>query len=165
MYPLIVGEGPPAEKGEAMHKVLELIDLRNPDNLEHVVESVCRVAGLEDHVSEVLELSRACLESEALHRALRADQIWREVPYTLRVEDGYATGRIDLVFEEAGELVVVDWKSDSVGPKQVAATAELHRPQAEAYEQALGAATGKRVKEAVFVFPRAKAEVSISVES
>ena len=41
---------------------------------------------------------------------------WTEVPYTLRIDEGYATGRIDLVFEEAGKLVVVDWKSDTVGP-------------------------------------------------
>ena len=160
--PLIVGEGPPAEKGEAMHKVLELIDLRDPHDLEQVVESVCRVAGLEDHAGEVLELCRACLESDALERAIRSGRIWREVPYTLRVEDGYATGRIDLVFEDDGELVVLDWKSDSVGPSQVEAAAESHRPQAVAYSQALSAATGKAVKDVLFVFPRAGAAAVIT---
>ncbi|HZR92921.1 MAG TPA: hypothetical protein VFA44_11020 [Gaiellaceae bacterium] len=46
------------------------------------------------------------------------------MPYALRVEDGYATGRIDLVFAEDGDLVVVDWKSDAVGPGAAAAAAE-----------------------------------------
>jgi ATP-dependent helicase/nuclease subunit A len=159
---LIVGDGPPAEKGEAMHKVLELIDLRDPHDLEKVVRSVCLVAGLEEYAPEVLELCRACLESEAVARALRAERIWREVPYTLRVEDGYATGRIDLVFEEDGELVVLDWKSDTVGPTQVEAAAEAHRPQADAYAKALAASTAKAVKEIVFVFPRARGAASIA---
>ena len=47
--PLIVGEGPPAEKGEVMHKVLELIDLRAPANVEAVTRSTCAVAGIPEH--------------------------------------------------------------------------------------------------------------------
>ena len=108
---------------------------------------------------EVGELVRACLDAPVLAR-LRAslDPLWTEVPYTLRVADGYATGRIDLVFEEAGKLVVVDWKSDTVGPAGVEAAAEAHRAQAEAYARALGSTTGLQVSEVVFVFPRAKSE-------
>src|SRR5581483_8057710 len=41
--PLAAGAGPPAAKGEAMHSVLELVDLHAPDNLEQVAESVCRI--------------------------------------------------------------------------------------------------------------------------
>jgi ATP-dependent helicase/nuclease subunit A len=153
--PLIAGEGPPAEKGEAMHRILELVDLRNPHDLEEVARSVCTVAGLDDHLDEILDLCRACLESEALARALGSKHVWREVPYTVAVEDGYATGRIDLVFGENGELVVLDWKSDTVGPKQVQAAAESHRPQAEAYAQSLTASTKRPVSEVLFFFPRA----------
>jgi ATP-dependent helicase/nuclease subunit A len=160
--PLIAGTGPPAEKGEAMHKVLELLDLRDPADVEQVTESVCLVAGLEEHADEVLALVRACLESDALARALRAERYWREVPYTLRVADGYATGRIDLVFEEGSELVVIDWKSDSVGPKQVEVAAEGHRAQAEAYRHAVEASTGSRVTEVVFFFPRAREAAALT---
>ena len=63
-------------------------------------------------------MARACLASPVVARALAADELWREVPYTRRVADGYATGRIDLVFREGDELVVADWKSDSVGPRR-----------------------------------------------
>ena len=120
--PLIAGggESPPRLKGEAMHKALELVDLAHPEQLDEIVPAVCLVAGIEDAADEVLELARACLASPVVARALAADELWREVPYTRRVEDGYATGRIDLVFREGDELVVVDWKSDSVGPSQVA---------------------------------------------
>jgi ATP-dependent exoDNAse (exonuclease V) beta subunit len=107
-------------------------------------------------------MARACLESDALARALASDELWREVPYTMELPDGYGTGRIDLVFREGDSLVVVDWKSDSVGPGSVAAAAEGHRAQAEAYTAALGVATGSPVHEIVFVFPRARAGVSIT---
>ena len=72
-----------------------------------------------------------------------------------------ATGRIDVLFEEGGELVVLDWKSDSVGPKGVAIAAETHRPQAEAYARSLTAATSKPVQEVVFFFPRAGASSAV----
>jgi ATP-dependent exoDNAse (exonuclease V) beta subunit len=79
----------------------------------------------------------------------------------VRVADGYATGRIDLVFRESDELVVADWKSDSVGPGAVGAAAESHRPQAEAYVRALTTSSQLAVKEVVFVFPRARSEASV----
>ena len=82
------------------------------------------MTGIAEAADEVLEMARACLASPVVARALAADELWREVPYTRRVADGYATGRIDLVFREGDELVVADWKSDSVGPDGVEAAAE-----------------------------------------
>jgi ATP-dependent helicase/nuclease subunit A len=161
--PLIVGDGPPAPVGEALHRVLELIDLRAPDDLDSIVASVCRVAGLEDHANDLRAMASACLESDALARALAADELWREVPYTAQVDDGYATGRIDLVFREGDELRVVDWKSDSVGPGTVAAAAEGHRRQAEAYATALESASGHTVDAVIFVFPRARSEFALAI--
>lgn len=161
--PLIAGggEGPPRLKGEALHRALELVDLRAPEDLENIVRAVCTVAGIEAASDEVLEMACACLGSPVVARALAADELWREVPYTLRVADGYATGRIDLVFREGDDLIVADWKSDSVGPAAVDAAAESHRPQAEAYVRALEAATQMAVSEVVFVFPRARGEAGV----
>ncbi|HWQ24382.1 MAG TPA: UvrD-helicase domain-containing protein [Gaiellaceae bacterium] len=163
--PLIASadESPPRLKGEALHWALEQVDLRAPDDLEEVVRAICSVTGIADAAGEVLEMARACLESPVVARALAADELWREVPYTRRVADGYATGRIDLVFREGKELVVADWKSDSVGPAAVEAAAEGHRAQAVAYADALEAATGMRPKEVVFVFPRARSEWALEV--
>lgn len=160
--PLITGgEGPPAEIGEAMHEVLELIDLNDPGDVEELARQVCTVGGIPNDAALVAELVRSCLAQPVVERARRAPRIWREVPYTRRVEDGYATGRIDLVFEEDAELVVVDWKSDEISPSQVAAGVERHRVQGEAYVASLEAATGKRVRDVVFVFAKARAEGSM----
>jgi ATP-dependent helicase/nuclease subunit A len=163
--PLIIGDGPPLRKGEALHRVLELVDLKSPSNVTQTTRSVCRVAGLDEHVDEVAQMVEACLASNAVARALAASAYWREVPYTRRIEGGYATGRIDLVFQEGNELVVVDWKSDTIAPSQAPAAAEAHRSQAEAYEASLTAATGMPVREVVFVFPRAGVEGTLAFQT
>jgi ATP-dependent helicase/nuclease subunit A len=159
--PLIVSEGPPAPIGDAMHRVLELIDLRDPREIEQRVAAVCALAGLAGHEEQLGELVRACLASPVVARLRAAARSWAEVPYTTRVADGYATGRIDVVFEEDGELVVIDWKSDAVAPSGIEAAGESHRGQGEAYTRALEASTGLIVREVVWVFPRAPGESSL----
>jgi ATP-dependent helicase/nuclease subunit A len=162
--PLIASttDAPPHTKGEAMHTALEMIDLRDPRAVPETVRSVCVLAGIEHATDEVLAMVEACLASPVVARARAAVRRWTEVPYTLRVDDGYATGRIDLVFREGEDLVVVDWKSDSVGPGDLAGAVERHRAQGEAYIRALQAATGLTVREVVFVFPRAGGEASLT---
>jgi ATP-dependent exoDNAse (exonuclease V) beta subunit len=159
--PLIASNGPPAAVGEAMHRILQLVDLRHPHDVDATVESICALAGVAELADEVNQLVLACLDSPVLERLRASEHSWAEVPYTLRIAEGYATGRIDLVFREGDELVVVDWKSDSVGPTEVEAASEWHRPQATAYVRALEATTELGVKEVVLVYPRARAEWSL----
>ena len=139
-----------------MHRILELLDVRDPKYVDTTVRSICALTGLADHADEIAELVLACRDAPVVSRFRASARWWTEVPYTLRFAEGYATGRIDLVFEEDGELVVVDWKSDAVGPSGVEGATEAHRPQAEAYVRALEATTGMHVKEVVFVFARAR---------
>ena len=161
--PLIAGAGPPLEIGEVLHRVLELCDLARPDDLPPLVDSLCVTAGVAQHADDVLALARACLESPVTGRALASAACWREVPYTIPLDGGYGTGRIDLVFRENGGLVIVDWKTDSVGPEGMKAAAEAHRAQAEAYAGALTAATGLGVSEVTLVFPRARGEIAVGL--
>ena len=45
---------------------------------------------------------------------MRSGHYWREVPVAIPVGEGSIQGFIDLLFEEEGELVVVDYKTDDV---------------------------------------------------
>ena len=85
---MIVGEGPPAEKGEALHKVLELVDLRNPDDLESVVASVCEVAGLEAEASRLRSSHTSAEEARARLRDAESflDELARRVNECTREE-------------------------------------------------------------------------------
>jgi len=160
--PLIMSTKPGAEVGTALHAVMEVVDLANPGDITALVTSVCHDQALADQVADVTAMAQACLESDAVTRAIAADEAWREVPYMIAIDSGFESGRIDLLIREGDALTVIDWKSDSIGPDAANAGAESHRTQAEAYVRALETTTGMVVKEVIFVFARARAEASLS---
>lgn len=62
-------------------------------------------------------------------------------------------GIIDCYFEEEGQLVLVDYKTDFTGFKTKEAVAESYRVQLQLYKDALEALLDKKVKEAhVYLF-------------
>ena len=70
-------------------------------------------------------------------------------------------GVVDCFFEEGGELVVVDFKTDRVSRDNLEERAAHYRPQLEAYSMALARVTGKRVKEKLLYFFSAGEEVRL----
>jgi ATP-dependent exoDNAse (exonuclease V) beta subunit len=70
------------------------------------------LAGERVESSEATELVRRFHESELGRRAGRSERAEREFDFQLVMEDIVLRGQIDLWFEEAGELVVVDYKTD-----------------------------------------------------
>lgn len=56
-------------------------------------------------------------------------------------------GIIDVFFEEEGELVLADYKTDNVG--QVRELEERYKVQLDYYQKALEQITGKHVKERI----------------
>jgi ATP-dependent exoDNAse (exonuclease V) beta subunit len=85
------------------------------------------------------------------------------VPFSAVLDDGtHLVGRMDLVFREGDELVIVDFKSDKVETTEELDAATVgHSGQAAAYAQATGRGTGLPVREVVFVYPRAGTERTI----
>jgi ATP-dependent helicase/nuclease subunit A len=163
---LLLSEGPPLPVGDALHLVMERVSLPGATDLDDVVESVCAEAGLLDRTGEVQEMATRCLSSEAVRSALACGTYWREVPFTVTRDGGFAVGRVDLVYRDRDALVVVDYKSDEIDAAQVEGHARTHHAgQAEAYADALARSTGCPVRRVVFVFPRAGSEVSLRVGS
>lgn len=95
-----------------------------------------------------------------------AETVRREVPFNIEVEAAkllnkpeYGTrtvllqGVIDCMFEEDGEIVLVDYKTDSV-KKSVEELTEQYRKQLECYTVAAERMTGKKVRERYLAFLR-----------
>jgi ATP-dependent helicase/nuclease subunit A len=61
-------------------------------------------------------------------------------------------GVIDLVFEEPGGLVIVDYKTDRITPEQAIAQAAHHAPQLQLYGRGLAQAWGLPVAERLVLF-------------
>ena len=62
--------------------------------------------------AQAMEMSRRFAASELGRRVARASRVEREFDFLLAVEDVVLRGQIDLWFEESGELVLVDYKTD-----------------------------------------------------
>jgi ATP-dependent helicase/nuclease subunit A len=76
------------------------------------------------------------------------------------VRDGVLEGFIDLLFEEDGQLVVVDYKTDALeSEEEIVQAMQRYRLQGGAYTLALQKATGQDVKEVVFLFLQPHQEV------
>ena len=85
-------------------------------------------------------------------RARASARIWRELPLWFPEGEELVEGVVDLVFEEEGELVVVDYKTDSIAPQQALAQAAHHAPQLQLYGRGLVQATGMKLRERVVLF-------------
>ena len=132
-----------ADIGSAVHLVMERVPLADPEvDLTDLVRDACQEFEVGDASVEVEEMSRNCLRSAPVREAAKAGRLWREL--AVAVQDGEVTtmGRIDLLFEAAGELVLVDYKTDRVGATDIAALEARHAPQMAAYAASIRAATG-----------------------
>ena len=99
---LLVSEGPPLPVGDALHLVMERVTLPDAADLDDVVSAVCAEAAIPEREDEVLEMARRCLASPTVKRALESGEWWREVPFTVQADGGFAVGRVDLVFRDDG---------------------------------------------------------------
>ena len=144
--------------GRLVHKLLELVVLEDlgPSRAAHirsVSETLAPSLGLDlsaaqragDQVERVLSLP-------LLERARNATHVWRELPIVFPDGEYLAAGKVDLVFEEDGQLVVVDYKSDAITEAQLIQQADHHKEQLRIYGRGLTQAMGLPVRERLVVF-------------
>ena len=155
--------------GRAVHAVLQSIDLATGEGLADRARAQATAEGIPEREVEVAELAQVAVNSEIVHRAVASGRLWREVPVAAPVGDGFLHGSlhgflhgfIDLLFEEPDGLVVVDYKTDSVDAKETQEAVERYRLQGGAYAYAIGRATGKPVKEVLFLYLKPKREEAL----
>ena len=146
--------------GRAVHAVLQSVDLANGQGLEDTARAQAAAEGVPQREAEIVSLVRVALESETVKRAVASGRWWREVPVGAPVGETVLERFIDLLFEEEGDLVVVDYKTDSLETEEEIAERSGHyRIQAGAYALALQEATGRSVKEVVLLFLQPRQEV------
>ena len=167
----------PAEKGTAVHTALQYMDYRRCTDPEGVRSELARLLS-EDRLTRAQaeaadpEMILAFFRSEAGRRVLAAEQVWRELRFSLLVgaeeffpvppgEQILLQGVVDCCFREGDSLTVVDYKTDHVTEETLAQKAREYVPQVRAYALALRRILGLEVKEGVLYFLRAGRAVSI----
>lgn len=147
------------ERGSAYHRVMECLDYSVSVNLDGVKADINRM--LETGKMNELQVKsvnpwdiNTFVQSDTGRRvanAVNCGSVRREQPFVFEYEGQLIQGIIDLYFEEDGELVLVDYKTDRV-MKGEAGEKELVRRyaiQLDYYAKALTQLTGKNVKEKI----------------
>jgi len=166
----------PAEIGTAMHAVMQHIPLSVFPTKESIIELVAQLQQKElitaeqaeaIHIEEILGF----FETSVGKRLIRADRIWREVPFSMAIEakelnekwkdvedSVLVQGIIDCLFEENGQLVLLDYKTDRMdrfvkGGKDVVQVLEnRYRIQIALYTRAVEQILKRPLSEAYLYF-------------
>jgi ATP-dependent helicase/nuclease subunit A len=113
---------------------------------------------------EALDLVRRFQASELGQRASRASRIEREFDFVMAIEDVVLRGQIDLWFEEGGELLLLDFKTDNVRPEEAASRAAAYALQLRLYALALERITGRMPSRAYACFLRLGQTIPIAMD-
>ncbi len=146
--------------GTALHKVMELIDLEDPTNLETLARAICFDLGVQGHVEEVVGMARNCLASPTVRRATASCSYKREIQFDMALESRRLVGRADLLFVDEDGLVALDYKTDHLAVDEADSRTAFYSGQAESYVHGITQATGLPVQEVVFVFARIPVETA-----
>ena len=113
---------------------------------------------------EAVRLAAVFRRSALGRRAERACPVEREFAFLLAVEDLVIRGQIDLWFEESGELVIVDYKTDAVSAADAPARARRYELQLRLYAMAVEQLAGRPPDRAIlhFLRPNSLVEVDLS---
>ena len=149
--------------GRALHAVMQSADLAAGSDVDVWTRAFVAAEGIPERGAEVERLARRAIDSPVVRRAVNSGRYWREVPVAVPIAHGSLQGFIDLMFEEDGRLVVVDYKTDNLRD-QYDSIGESYRMQGAAYALALHRSTGMQVKEVIFLFPREEPAVEVPLK-
>jgi ATP-dependent exoDNAse (exonuclease V) beta subunit len=139
--------------GSLVHQILEWIPFDEPTRARGMATALAPRFGLDpDAARRAAEAVERTLALPLIERARRASRVFRELPLVFPEGADLVEGIVDLVFEEDGELVVVDYKSDAVAAEHALERAAHHAEQLRLYGRGLTQATGRKVKERLVVF-------------
>ena len=147
------------ERGSAYHRVMECLDYSVSVNLDGVKADINRML----ETGKMNELQAKSVNPWDIYTFVQSDtgrrvanavncgSARREQPFVFEYEGQLIQGIIDLYFEEDGELVIVDYKTDRVmkgkaGEKEIV---KRYTIQLDYYAKALAQLTGKNVKEKI----------------
>lgn len=151
----------PAAKGTATHKFMEFYDYASESDVAAQAQRMVDENRLTQDEADVLEKDKLerFFQSEIAERIKKSSLLMREKKVTVGIPAGelyenlsenvkdeivVIQGYVDCAFEENGEFVIVDYKTDRNATMEE--IRERYRLQLKMYERALSECTGKKVK-------------------
>jgi ATP-dependent helicase/nuclease subunit A len=146
--------------GRAVHSVLQTVNLATGESLEEIARAQAANEGILERVADVVVLVKNAMGSAIAKRAIASRRYYREVFVSAPLKDVSVDGFVDLLFEEDGGYVIVDYKTDNVEEEPSTAKNEQYALQAGIYALATHRVTGKPIKEVVLLFLKGPKEIS-----
>lgn len=151
----------PGQRGTAMHTFMQFCDYAGSKvNLENEIEIMVQKGFLSSEQADSLDRKalHAFFESDFAKRMFESENIFREIKVSSFVplreienidsdEEILIQGISDCVFEEDGELVLVDYKTDRVSDDKE--LLDMYKNQISFYKNAVSKTLNKKVKTAV----------------
>lgn len=135
-----------SQLGTLIHFIFQNISVKKHD-LESVRDEIQRMIHIELLTEEEAKLVNPEIfvkffNSTLGKRAIKnADTLKRETAFTMRYEEIFLDGQIDCYFVEGGDIILFDFKSDSI------ISLSKYKTQINLYQEALEKATGLKVRE------------------
>jgi len=153
--------------GRATHAVLQVVDLRHPDDaqIRQAANAQAAAESLSGPAADAVgRLAMRATRHTMVRQAVSADRYWRELYAAAEVDGVLLDGFIDLLYElPNGNLVVVDYKTDALqAGESLAAAVERYRLQAAAYALILQESLGQTVERCVLLFLEPNEAVEIA---
>lgn len=158
----------PTARGTATHMLLQYIDYEKTGTEQEIREELARLTAarfLSARQAEAVDTGSILrlFSSPLGKRIMSADARKREFKFSLLCpaekffpggegESVLMQGVIDCMIEEAGELTIIDYKTDRVRGDAAVERAQTYSKQLEAYAYAAQRMTGKPVRECVLYF-------------
>lgn len=184
LFEIGVRELTAAERGTLIHDIMMRLDFKESDrriregSTEHLGRYLDQQLDWMEERKIITREERGMIPKEKIlrffqspigQRALRSTELQKERPFTLlknlHGEDVLVQGIIDCFFEEEGQIVLLDYKTNYVmnpdDPAELTRIGEMYRDQLMVYREALEAATGKEVKESILYLFGADREIRI----
>ncbi len=157
-----------AERGVAVHRVLQRLDLARTGSREEIAGEIRRLLA-QGHLTPAQAQAadpQVILDfflSPTGRRILQASQVWRELRFSLLVpaenwfsvppgEEILLQGVVDCCIREGGALTVIDYKTDRVSGPALEARAAYYAGQVRTYATAMERVLGKPVRECILYF-------------
>ena len=153
------------DRGTAHHKFLQYCNFLNAkESIDSEIERLKNIGLLSEKQTDLIdrEKMKKLLDSELVNRIIKSPIVYREEQFSAKLKSSQifdecensgtdaeiiVQGAVDVAFEENGNLVIVDYKTDRI--KDISKLTELYKKQLEIYKLAMEQSTEMTVSECV----------------
>ncbi|HEV3330483.1 MAG TPA: UvrD-helicase domain-containing protein [Bryobacteraceae bacterium] len=148
---------------EGRARTLEDGETRSAGEFGTEVHSLLAGTTVENPDPKALAMAEIFRQSPLGRRAAKASRLEREFDFLMAVEGLVLRGQVDLWFEEGGDLVIVDYKTDAVNAVEAHQRAQDYTIQLRLYALAVERITGRAPDRAWLHFLRPDTAIEIDL--